>query len=79
MHDVAVVDDIDAMRERQGRGDILFDQHDRLTGRRQIAARAHQVAHDYRRQPFERLVQQDDLGSADERAGNREHLLLAAR
>ena len=32
----------------------------------------------HRRQPFERLVQQDDLGVADQRAGDRQHLLLAA-
>ena len=76
---MAVVDDVDAVRERQRRREILLDQHDGLAGGRELAAGLHQIAHDDRREPLERLVQQDDLRIADQRAGDREHLLLAAR
>ena len=43
------------------------------------AAGGEQIAHDDRRQALERLVEQQDLRLAHERARDREHLLLAAR
>ena len=79
VHDVPVVDDVDALRQRQRGREILLDQHDGQARRGQVAADLHQLAHDQRRKPFERLVEQDDLRIADEGAGDRQHLLLAAR
>ncbi len=51
MDDVAIVDDVDALRQRERRGEVLLHQHDGLAGLGQIAAGLHQVAHDHRRQP----------------------------
>src|SRR5262249_17303141 len=45
----------------------------------ELAADAHQLLHDQRREALEGLVQQDDLGVADQRPRDGEHLLLAAR
>jgi hypothetical protein len=79
VRDVAVIDDVDALRERERRREVLLDQHDRLPGLRKLATRRHQVADDDRRKSLERLVEQDDLRIADQRAADREHLLFAAR
>ena len=48
--DVAVVDDVDALRQRERGGEILLHQHDGLPGGGKIAAGLQQVAHDDRRQ-----------------------------
>src|SRR5215470_8718114 len=76
---VAVVDDVGAMRKGQRGGQILLHQDDGLPGVRQIIAGFDKITHDYRCQSLKRLVEQDDLGIADERAPYRQHLLLAAR
>src|SRR5215813_2397715 len=69
--DMAVVDDVGALRQRQRGGEILLHQDDGLP-------RLDEIAHDHRRQSLERLVEQDELGNADERARDCQHLLLAA-
>src|SRR6185312_2064252 len=79
VHDVAVVQHVHAGGERERGGDVLLDQDDGLAGRGELAAGVHEVAHDHRREPLERLVEKDDLGVADERPRDGEHLLLAAR
>src|SRR5438270_5171281 len=76
VHDVAVVDDIDAARERERRRQILLDEEDRLPGGGELAADSYQLAHDQRREALERLVEQDDLRIANKRACDGEHLLL---
>jgi hypothetical protein len=57
---MAVVDDIDARRQRERRDQILLDQHDGLSGPRQFTAGLRQILGDDRREPFERLVTHDD-------------------
>src|SRR5690348_3111194 len=78
VNDVPVVDDVDALGERQRRRQILFDQHDGLAGSGKIAAHFHEVADDDGREPFEGFVEQQYLRIAHQRAGNRQHLLLTA-
>src|SRR6185437_6245608 len=76
---VAVVDDVNTARKRQGRSKVLLHQHDRLPGSREIAASLHQIAHDDWRETLEGFVEQDNFGIANERARDRQHLLLTAR
>src|SRR6516225_8216776 len=77
--DMAVIDDVCAMRQCERGSQILLDQDDGLPGVGQIAADFDKIAHDYRCETLERLVEQDDLWIADERARYRQHLLLTAR
>ena len=42
-----------------------------------VATGSHQVVYNHRRQPFKRLIEQDDLGITDQCASDRKHLLLA--
>ena len=77
VNDMPVVDDVDPLRQRQCRRQILLHQHDGLAGGGEIAAGSHQIADDDRREPLERLVQQDDFGVPHQRARDRQHLLLA--
>src|SRR5215471_11679661 len=74
---VAVVEHVDAVGEAHGGGDVLLDHQDGLSRLGEVAANGEEVAHDDRRQPLERLVQQQDLGIAHQRAGDRQHLLLS--
>src|SRR5262245_20416449 len=53
VRDMSVVDDVDAARQREGRGEVLLDQQDGLSGRGQLAADPHELAHDERRQRSE--------------------------
>ena len=78
MGDMSVVDDVHPARERERGGEVLLDEEDRLSGRRQVAADLHQLAHDERREALEGLVEQDDLRVADQGARDGQHLLLAA-
>src|SRR5262252_9990934 len=77
--DMAVIDDVGAMRQRQRGTEILLDQNDGLPGVCEIAAGFDKITHDHRRQALKRLIEQDYLGIADERAGYCQHLLLPAR
>src|SRR5579883_1639134 len=79
LDDMAVVDDVDARGEAHRRGDVLLDDDDRLARLGEAAAGLEEVAHDDGGQALEGLVEEHDLGIADERAGDRQHLLLAAR
>ena len=55
-HDVAVVDDVDAIGERHGGGDVLLHHQDGLAGLRESAAGGEEIAHDDRCEALERLV-----------------------
>jgi len=77
-NDMAVVEDIGALGNRERGGDVLLDDHDGLAGRRQALADGEQIAHDDRCQTLEGLVEQQDLGAADQCPRDRQHLLLAA-
>src|SRR6187399_386349 len=46
--DMTVVDDINPLRQRQRRGDILLHEDDGLPRVSKIAASLHKIAHDYR-------------------------------
>jgi len=78
MDDMTVVEDVDALRQSERRGQILFDQDDGLPVPRKLTACMHKVLDDDRGQSLERLVKQDDLGITDQRPRDRQHLLLAA-
>jgi hypothetical protein len=78
---MAVVDDVDALASASVAARFCSTSTMVCPA---LAARSrqrllHQVAHDDRRQPLERLVEQDDLRIAHQRARDRQHLLLAAR
>src|SRR5262245_11127405 len=47
--DMAVVDDVGALRQRQRGSEILLDQHDGLPGVGQLAADLDEIAYDHRR------------------------------
>jgi hypothetical protein len=51
-----VVDDVDALRERESRSKIPLDQDGRLSGIDKIRARFHQIPDDYRGEPFEWFI-----------------------
>jgi NitT/TauT family transport system substrate-binding protein len=78
VHDMTVVDDVGAGRERERRSEVLFDEDDRLPLGREVAADFHKVTHDDRGEAFEGLVQQQNFRIAHQGAGDRQHLLLAA-
>ena len=58
---------------------VLFDQEDRQPLRVDLAQRAEDALHDDRRQTHRRLVKQQQARPGQQRAADREHLLLAAR
>ncbi|KAG0752625.1 hypothetical protein G6F22_021795 [Rhizopus arrhizus] len=66
---------------RQPRGDfqVLFDQDDARALAVYLCEYVYQVSDDTGRQAFGRFVQQQDAGVAQQRARDRQHLLLAAR
>src|SRR6516165_12443773 len=76
--DVAVIDDVHAVREAERCPDVLLDDHDRLTGLGKPAAGGEQLSHDDGREPLEGFIQQQNFGFAQERTCDRQHLLLAA-
>src|SRR5579872_2048961 len=78
LDDVAVVDDVDAVGEAEGGGKVLLDEHDRLASLDERTAGGEKIVDDDRREAFEGLVEEQELRIADEAAGDREHLLLAA-
>ena len=75
--DMTVIDDVDAACQSERRREILLDQNNGLTGRSEIAAGLDQIAHDHRREPFERLIEKNDFRIANQRTRDGEHLLFA--
>src|SRR3954463_12433670 len=76
--DLAVVDDVSAMGEAQGRGNILLDYDDGKPSVGQSVASREQIAHDDRCQSLERFVEKENSWVADQRAPECQHLLFAA-
>src|SRR5262249_2834702 len=76
--DLAVVEHIGAVGDLDGRAHVLLDQQyrDALAARR--GDDAEHFLHDQRRKTLARLVEQQDLRIEQQRAGDRQHLLLAA-
>src|SRR5262245_32323402 len=79
MREVTVVEDVHALGERHRGGQVLLDDDQGVTLRREAAANIHELAHDQGGEAFERLVQQDDLRVADQGATEREDLRFPAR
>src|ERR1700724_2199933 len=77
--DRALLHEIDALARREGERHVLLDQQDgdALLGER--GDDLPDLRHHARHQAFGRLVEQDDLRLEHHGAGDREHLLLAAR
>ena len=71
--------DIDALTGRQRQRYVLFDQQDRDILLVQDVDDVLDLGDHSRHQAFGWLVEQDDLGLQHHGAGDRQHLLLAAR
>jgi hypothetical protein len=79
MHDLALVDDHGAVGEPQGPFDVPLDQEQCLAFVAQAAEQRAHLRDQNRHDTLRGLVEQDHLGLADQRACDRQHLLLAAR
>jgi hypothetical protein len=80
VHDPAAIEDDRMLGERQRDPRVLLDHDDRHAGvGPQRADHADQVLGDDRRQPLERLVEQQQPRVGHQRARDRQHLLLATR
>ena len=77
--DRALLHDVDALAGLQGQRHVLLDQQDRDAFAVQHVDDLPDLRDHARHQPFGRLVEQDDLGLEHHGAGDRQHLLLAAR
>ena len=74
-----MLDDVVAVGHRRSEAEVLFHQQD---GEALLAKHADGIAdllHDDGRQALGRLVEQQQLGARAQDAGDRQHLLLAAR
>ena len=79
VHDAAALDDGGAVGDAEDLLRVLLDQDRREAFLADDALeRREQLLDDDRREAFERLVEQDDARVEDQRAADREHLLLAA-
>src|SRR5690242_7387540 len=76
--DLAMLDDIVAVRQCRGKAEVLLDQQNGEALLLQRADDGADLLHDDRRQPLGRLVEQEQLGTGPQDAADGEHLLLAA-
>src|SRR5207249_2858315 len=76
-HDPPLGEDAVGPGEREGEADILLDQQHGEPARGQVAQHAVDGVDHLRSESLGGLVEQHDVGIAHERAGDREHLLLA--
>ena len=77
-HDASGVEQHDIVGETEGQIYILLDQQDRLAILLEPRNGAAELGDDDRRKPFRWLVHQQHARIAYQRAGDGEHLLLAA-
>src|SRR5436190_22657121 len=77
--DLAVLDDVVAIRDRRSEAEILLDQQDGETLRLQPRDGLADLLDDDGRQSLGRLVQHQEPGAGAQDSRNCEHLLLAAR
>src|ERR1700716_693295 len=70
--------DVDHVGHGFGEIEVLLHQQETDTFVSQSHDQASEFLHHQRREALRRLVEQDHAGVSDQRAGNREHLLLAA-
>ena len=77
--DPPIEHDGDALRNRGGDADVLFNQKDgRFAGARQGLQKLFDLGDDRRRQAFGRFVHHQQRRIAEQRAADRQHLLFAA-
>src|SRR5271166_5792855 len=79
MDDKAVVHDANLVADLTGDAKILLDHEDRDPGRLDLVEAGDERADDRRREALGRLVDQEELARLDDRACDRQHLLLPAR
>src|SRR5262249_759381 len=79
VHDAALGHDVQLVGNHLSELDVLFGQQNGDAGIAEQADGAGELADDEWRQALARLVEQEQLGIADEGARNRQHLLLTAR
>ena len=77
-HHGAGFDDIGAVGHRQRRVGVLLDQQNRRALALQLGDRLIDLAHQHRRQPHARLIEQQQARMGHQGAGQSEHLLLTA-
>src|SRR5436190_14310678 len=77
--DLAVLDNVVAIRDRRGEAEILLDQEDGETLRLQPRDGLADLLDDDGREPLGRLVQHQEPRAGAQDSRDREHLLLAAR
>jgi hypothetical protein len=77
-HDPAVAHHVKPDRDFQRDGQFLFDQQDRDAAPGNFGEQRADLLDQLWRQPFGRLVDQDQIGIAHQGAAHRQHLLLAA-
>src|SRR2546428_8346627 len=77
--DPAVLHDVAVIRDAQGHLGVLLDEQERRPPLLvDLADDVEDLAHEQRREPERRLVQQQELGQGHEGAADDEHLLLAS-
>src|SRR3972149_2887114 len=74
--DLAAVDRVEPVRDARGVAEIRLREEDRDAHRLYLVHRIGKARDDHRREPLERLVQQQDRRRERHGAGDRHHLLL---
>src|SRR5262245_29220914 len=74
----AALEDVSVVGDRERLGDVLLDQEDGHVLVADAPDERHHLIDEPRRQPERRLVQHEHARPPDQRAGERDHLLLAA-
>src|SRR5881398_2205045 len=77
--DLAVLDNVVAVRDRRGEPEVLFDQKDGKTFFLEPCDSMADLLDDDRRKALGRLVQHQKPRAGTQDSGDRQHLLLAAR
>src|SRR4051812_16521035 len=77
--DLALLEDVDEVRQRDRQRIVLLDQQHRQGAALQLAQLVADALEDHRREALGGLVHDEQRRSGHERPGDREHLLLAAR
>src|SRR5213593_607959 len=75
--DLPLLEDVVRVRDPGERRHVFVDDEDRLPPRLQAFHAAPDLGADERREPFRRLVEDDQARVRHQRASDREHLLLA--
>src|SRR5215472_10028190 len=78
VHYATPVEDDRLLGELERKPGVLLDNDDsELAGVHELANHLHQLLHDDGREPFHRLVEEQELGISHQGPGDRHHLLLA--